>query len=273
MYYLLLVSGGIIIGLIGAVPIGPVNLICIRRSFAYGPVNGFFSGLGAALGDGVFAVVTGFGLTAIAQSGVPQPLEYLVNDVARTHGHMGVIGLGSVVVGDDPALLRELVGHRKLTKLGLWTLAPTVIGSRADSVTTLTALRGAGYAPVPRDIDGAVVVSATTTSVAEPAEDVAVTVVSEFDPDRHARHLIATARQPVPIRKRGFEFFTALRSHGDQSAIWMLSAGRPVLLTHGERTDLVHSAILQDDTLTVWNTATEQYEDLPIDGIDLVEVP
>jgi threonine/homoserine/homoserine lactone efflux protein len=54
-------------GLIAAVPIGPVNLICIRRSFAFGPVNGFVSGLGAALGDGVFAAITFFGLTWIAQ--------------------------------------------------------------------------------------------------------------------------------------------------------------------------------------------------------------
>ncbi len=213
------------------------------------------------------------GLTAIAQSGVPQPLEYLVNDVARTHGHMGVIGLGSVVVGEDPALLRELVGHRKLTKLGLWTLAPTVIGSRADATTTLAALRGAGYAPVPRDTDGAVVVSATTSSAVEPAVEVAAIEVSEFDPERHARHLIATAHQPAPTRKRGFEFFTALRSQGDHTAIWMLAAGRPVLLTQGERTDLVHSAILHERTLTAWNTATEQYEDVPIGGIDVVEVP
>lgn len=54
-------------GLIAAVPIGPVNLICIRRSFAFGPVNGFVSGLGAALGDGVFAAITFFGLTWIAE--------------------------------------------------------------------------------------------------------------------------------------------------------------------------------------------------------------
>ena len=54
-------------GLIAAVPIGPVNLICIRRTFAFGPLNGFVSGLGAALGDGVFAAITGFGLTWIAQ--------------------------------------------------------------------------------------------------------------------------------------------------------------------------------------------------------------
>ena len=67
MDYIILIVAGVIMGLIAAVPIGPVNLICIRRSFAFGPVNGFMSGLGAALGDGVFAAITFFGLTWIAQ--------------------------------------------------------------------------------------------------------------------------------------------------------------------------------------------------------------
>ena len=64
---LYLILSGVVMGLIAAVPIGPVNLICIRRSFAFGPLNGFVSGLGAALGDGLFAAVTGFGLTWVAQ--------------------------------------------------------------------------------------------------------------------------------------------------------------------------------------------------------------
>lgn len=67
MTYLYLILSGVVMGLVAAVPIGPVNLICIRRSFAFGPLNGFVSGLGAALGDGVFAAITGFGLTWIAQ--------------------------------------------------------------------------------------------------------------------------------------------------------------------------------------------------------------
>jgi len=54
------------VGLIAAVPIGPVNLICVRRTFAFGPLNGFVSGLGAALGDGVFAAINGLGLTWVA---------------------------------------------------------------------------------------------------------------------------------------------------------------------------------------------------------------
>ena len=67
MNFILLIISGVIMGLIAAVPIGPVNLICIRRSFAFGPVNGFVSGLGAALGDGVFAAITFYGLTWVAQ--------------------------------------------------------------------------------------------------------------------------------------------------------------------------------------------------------------
>jgi len=66
MHYLLLILSGILVGLIAAVPIGPVNLICVRRTFAFGPINGFVSGLGAALGDGVFAAINGLGLTWVA---------------------------------------------------------------------------------------------------------------------------------------------------------------------------------------------------------------
>ncbi len=67
MDYILLAFSGILIGLFVAAPIGPVNLICIRRTLAFGPLNGFMSGLGAAAGDTVFAIVTSFGLTAVAQ--------------------------------------------------------------------------------------------------------------------------------------------------------------------------------------------------------------
>ena len=67
MNYLILIASGVIIGLIVALPIGPVNLICIRRTLALGPMNGFVSGLGAALGDGFFAIIMAFGFTAVVQ--------------------------------------------------------------------------------------------------------------------------------------------------------------------------------------------------------------
>ncbi|WP_339831987.1 LysE family transporter [uncultured Parvibaculum sp.] len=58
-----LVVNGVAIGLAVAAPIGPVNLIVIRRTLRYGPVNGFLSGGGAAAGDALFAVIAAFGIT------------------------------------------------------------------------------------------------------------------------------------------------------------------------------------------------------------------
>ena len=104
MYALLLISTGIVIGLIVAAPIGPVNLICIRRTLAYGPVNGFVSGLGAALGDGVFAVVTAFGLTAISQwiEGFSTPL--------RLGGGVMLLVFGIHIFRSDVSQLRDADG-------------------------------------------------------------------------------------------------------------------------------------------------------------------
>ncbi len=65
MDILVLILSGLLIGVAVAAPIGPVNLICIRRTLKYGMLNGFASGAGAAVGDGVFAVVAAFGVTAV----------------------------------------------------------------------------------------------------------------------------------------------------------------------------------------------------------------
>jgi threonine/homoserine/homoserine lactone efflux protein len=77
MVYLYLVLAGIVIGIMMAFPIGPVNIICIRRTLSFGTVNGFVAGLGAVTGDGIFAIVSGFGLTAASQllQGLSIPLQ------------------------------------------------------------------------------------------------------------------------------------------------------------------------------------------------------
>jgi len=66
MDLLVILAAGIAIGVVVAAPIGAVNLICIRRTLQYGPINGFLSGLGAAVGDGIFASIAAFGLKSIS---------------------------------------------------------------------------------------------------------------------------------------------------------------------------------------------------------------
>ena len=102
--WLFLIISGAVIGVIVAAPIGPVNLICIRRTLAYGPLNGFLSGVGAAIGDGVFAATTAFGLTAISRliegytSGLLSTFALTITNPATLVGFAALFtGLGSVV--------------------------------------------------------------------------------------------------------------------------------------------------------------------------------
>ncbi|RME65843.1 MAG: hypothetical protein D6782_05435 [Alphaproteobacteria bacterium] len=53
---------GMMIGVLVAAPIGPVNLIAINRTLKHGVLHGALAGAGAAMGDGVFALLAGFGL-------------------------------------------------------------------------------------------------------------------------------------------------------------------------------------------------------------------
>ncbi|WP_395294949.1 helicase-associated domain-containing protein [Kitasatospora hibisci] len=79
---------------------------------------------------------------------LPQPLEYLIKDTARTHGRMRVVRSACCIRSDDEALVSELAAARALAKLGLRRIAPTVLISTAEPEATLAALRSAGYAPV-----------------------------------------------------------------------------------------------------------------------------
>ncbi|MFJ8040864.1 helicase-associated domain-containing protein [Kitasatospora sp. NPDC096147] len=79
---------------------------------------------------------------------LPQPLEYLIRDTARTHGRIRVAAAGSCLRSDDEALVLELAHSRPLARLGLRRIAPTVLICPAAPDATLVALREAGYAPV-----------------------------------------------------------------------------------------------------------------------------
>ncbi|MEW1656409.1 helicase-associated domain-containing protein [Streptomyces sp. NPDC093707] len=87
-------------------------------------------------------------LTAASANGaLPQPLGYLIQDTARTHGRMRVVPAACCIRSDDEALVAELAAHQALHGLGLRALAPTVLVSNRPPAATLDALRAAGYAP------------------------------------------------------------------------------------------------------------------------------
>ena len=97
-------------------------------------------------------------LREVAEGSLPQPLEYLVRDTGRTHGHVRVVRSACCIRSDDESLLEELSRTRSLARLELRRIAPTVLISTASPGITLDALRAAGFAPVLEAETGATVV-------------------------------------------------------------------------------------------------------------------
>ncbi len=57
---------GLILGFSIAAPVGPIGILCIRRTLADGRLHGFVSGLGAATADAIYGAIAAFGLTIIS---------------------------------------------------------------------------------------------------------------------------------------------------------------------------------------------------------------
>jgi hypothetical protein len=106
--------------------------------------------------DGLLAA-----LADAADHPLPQPLEYLVRDVARRHGQVQVCAVATCVRVADPVLGTELAAHRALGPLRLRPLAETVLASDRPPAEVLEALRCAGYSPVEQDATGTTVISRT----------------------------------------------------------------------------------------------------------------
>ncbi len=57
---------GIILGFSIAAPVGPIGILCIRKTLQFGRFSGFFSGLGAAVADTLYGTMAAFGLSFIS---------------------------------------------------------------------------------------------------------------------------------------------------------------------------------------------------------------
>lgn len=57
---------GTLLGFSIAAPVGPIGILCIRRTLQYGRFSGLFSGLGAAFADTFYGMIAAFSLTLVS---------------------------------------------------------------------------------------------------------------------------------------------------------------------------------------------------------------
>lgn len=101
-------------------------------------------------------------LAKVSRTPVPQPLTYLVDEVARRHGRVRVSAVAAIVRVDDPATADLLLQDPRLGALALRRLGPTVLGSRRAPQQVVDALRDSGHAAVAEGAEGELVLRERT---------------------------------------------------------------------------------------------------------------
>jgi len=98
-------------------------------------------------------------LESRAARGVPQPLAYLIEDIGRRFGKLRTGAACAYLRSDDTSLLQEVVGAKRLSRLELRLLAPTVAVSPIAPGLVVSGLRDAGYLVASEGPDGTLALS------------------------------------------------------------------------------------------------------------------
>jgi threonine/homoserine/homoserine lactone efflux protein len=135
---------GLAIGLAIAAPVGPIGILCIRQSLAFGWLRGFVAGLGAATADAMYGFVAGFGLTFITSFLIEQQLWL------RLVGGAFLCYLGIKTFISIPAEAVTLAKGNSLARVYTSTLALTLTNP-ATILAFAAIFSGLGLASIERN--------------------------------------------------------------------------------------------------------------------------
>ena len=144
---------GVLMGLVVAVPVGPLGLLCINRALMLGPTHGLFSGLGVATADAIAAAIAALGITLISNFlSAHQIMLRLIGGVVLCY-------LGFAIYTAEPA---EQMPIKNLSGL-LSCYATTFFLTFSNPVTVLSfvAIYAGWHVP---ELDGHYIAAATLTA-------------------------------------------------------------------------------------------------------------
>ena len=93
-------------------------------------------------------------LKKTSKTPVPQPLEYLINDVAKRHGRLRIGNAATYLRCEDEGLITQILHDKKVESLQFRKLAPQVLISEVPSVEVLMTMRESGYLPAAENANG-----------------------------------------------------------------------------------------------------------------------
>ena len=93
-------------------------------------------------------------LTKISKTPMPQPLDYLIADIAKRHGRLRVGQAHSYIRCEDEGIVQQILHDKKCEHLRLRKIAPTVLVSEFELAEVIGELREFGYLPAAENAGG-----------------------------------------------------------------------------------------------------------------------
>jgi len=163
---------------------------------------------------------------------VPQTLTYLVTDVERRYGQVRLGPAGCYVRFAEPAVAIEVMRDKQLARLGLWSIAPTVLVSAQTHDEVLAALRSAGYLATAESREGVTILTAPVRQRVAVSQDVG---------GRATRQSTASSGSPARAVERWRSQVTGARAGESTDATFatdVVSLAATLRRTQGEVTSM-----------------------------------
>ena len=93
-------------------------------------------------------------LSKISKTPMPQPLEYLITDIAKRHGRLRVGSAHTYIRCEDEGLVQQILHDKKCEHLRLRKIAPQVLVTDFDLAEVIGELREFGYLPAAENSGG-----------------------------------------------------------------------------------------------------------------------
>jgi threonine/homoserine/homoserine lactone efflux protein len=115
----LIIPVGVLVGILLALPIGPVNLLGLQRAVERGFFGGLAAGIGIMLGDGLIALGAALGVNAI--SGAIREYRTLIQIV----GGAGLVGAGAKLFFTRPSFATAGEAEKATLQDYIWDIPQT----------------------------------------------------------------------------------------------------------------------------------------------------
>ena len=180
-------------------------------------------------------------LIKTSKTPMPQPLEYLIADVAKKHGKLRVGNTSSFIRCEDTALIAQIMNDKKLEILALRRIAQEVVICDHDAADVMRILRDSGYLPAAESSNG-LVLSAPRANRAH-TKPRPPRVIGEIE--MPSEEVLKAAIRTIHVGEKSSHKQTRLRQVASEAL------GALPRSTANETMDLLNRFILEEKSLSI----------------------